>query len=66
MGSSPITIAVPAPPRDAHSQASSPRGTPGSPGRGRGPSGLPGAQRRHVQSANRSANHPGAQSGAHL
>ena len=43
----------------------SPRGTPRSPGRGRGPSGLPGAQRRRVQSVNQSANHSGAQSGAH-
>jgi hypothetical protein len=63
--SSPITIAVPTSPRDAHSQAPSPRGTPRSPGRGRGPSGLPGAQRRRVQSMNQSANHSGARSGTH-
>jgi hypothetical protein len=41
------------------------RGTRGSPGRGRGPSGRPGAQKRRVHSANQSANHSGPQSGAH-
>jgi len=63
--SSPITIAGPTPPRDAHSQASLasrhsplpwPRPRTVGPAR---------RARRRVQSVNQSANHSGAQSGAH-
>jgi hypothetical protein len=63
--SSPITIAGPTPPRDAHSQASlASRHSPLPWPRPQTVS-LPGAQRRRAQSANQSANHSGAQSGAH-
>jgi hypothetical protein len=64
--SSPITIAVPTSPRDAQSQASLASRHPGlllprpwtvGPARR--------AERRRVQSVNQSANHSGAQSGAH-